>query len=725
MYIESIHIVSFGPFSNYRLDFICGLNVIEGKNESGKSTLCDFIRFIFYGFAEKYDRENHIGFNSDRAEGSAVINCNEKKYRIERRTVGAKESCSVIDIESGKKVFEGKIPGEVFFGMNRTLFESTVFIGQASGGKINGRETSEAVENLLFSADETVSVKKSLRILEKARTELYHKNKKGGRIFELNNAISVLNEKLYEASEISKEIISLNGEKNELEKHLKHEEAQAEQINAAICDFEMLEVRKRKLRLTELEKDYRDTVSKLSEFRSRYTRNGFFPDNDYYENLKKCGEEISRCNNKIKETETELEYLNDEIRERETDIYGAEEKYKNKKKKLMTKKNTSVSIGIICCVFAIVSAAGAAVMFSRSEFTFGLTTALFAVVFFSVMILGLVFSSKYINEIKIIENERENQDDFFRARLDVIKKNLETFREEKRKYKVMFDDFCHRWDVGSSSSVLSEVKDVLEGEEAYSHEAELKRVAYISFKTDSEEKSVYDPEDDGRDIFLPEGFDYKEYKRRLAFLTSKIKLDGEKAHKNEIRLTQLAAKGLSAAEILENINSLEYEKKMLSTKFDALVLACEKIEEASSKMRDAVSPRLSSIAGRYMDAVTNGKYDDIGVDNGFAISFRPETADGGRITKGEEFMSAGTADAAYVSLRLAIASLICGENNIPPLVFDESFSRFDDERLENMIKILLSSGSQVLLLTSLERDSAIAQKISDTNFSRIRLEGFR
>ena len=55
------------------------------------------------------------------------------------------------------------------------------------------------------------------------------------------------------------------------------------------------------------------------------------------------------------------------------------------------------------------------------------------------------------------------------------------------------------------------------------------------------------------------------------------------------------------------------------------------------------------MSGKLMGAVTHGKYDELGVDSGFSLSFRPETGNGGRITKGEEFMSAGTSDAAYVS----------------------------------------------------------------------------
>ena len=39
MIIENIHIISFGKLQDFRLDLSGGINIIEGGNESGKSTV--------------------------------------------------------------------------------------------------------------------------------------------------------------------------------------------------------------------------------------------------------------------------------------------------------------------------------------------------------------------------------------------------------------------------------------------------------------------------------------------------------------------------------------------------------------------------------------------------------------------------------------------------------------------------------------------------------------
>lgn len=53
MYIESIYIVSFGGLSNFGLELFDGLNIIEGKNESGKVQSAILSVLSFTAFREK------------------------------------------------------------------------------------------------------------------------------------------------------------------------------------------------------------------------------------------------------------------------------------------------------------------------------------------------------------------------------------------------------------------------------------------------------------------------------------------------------------------------------------------------------------------------------------------------------------------------------------------------------------------------------------------------
>lgn len=53
MFIKNIDIGVFGGDKNLHLDFDDHVNIIEGENEAGKSTICAFIKFIFYGLSGK------------------------------------------------------------------------------------------------------------------------------------------------------------------------------------------------------------------------------------------------------------------------------------------------------------------------------------------------------------------------------------------------------------------------------------------------------------------------------------------------------------------------------------------------------------------------------------------------------------------------------------------------------------------------------------------------
>ena len=49
MKIKEIKINNYGILKNKKINFENKLNIIYGKNESGKSTLLNYIKNIFYG----------------------------------------------------------------------------------------------------------------------------------------------------------------------------------------------------------------------------------------------------------------------------------------------------------------------------------------------------------------------------------------------------------------------------------------------------------------------------------------------------------------------------------------------------------------------------------------------------------------------------------------------------------------------------------------------------
>ena len=169
MIIEKIVIKSFGLIRDMTLEFSKSINVIEGHNEAGKSTIAAFIKYMLYGFdgaerpGEVDERKLRINWTTGTAEGSMNVNVKGNRYLITRVTTVSdssaarptyKEEASIIDLATGAPAF-GKVPaGEVFFGVGSELFENTAFGGQIGDSKINEGSVKESIENIIFSGSE-------------------------------------------------------------------------------------------------------------------------------------------------------------------------------------------------------------------------------------------------------------------------------------------------------------------------------------------------------------------------------------------------------------------------------------------------------------------------------------------------------------------------------------------------------------------------------------------
>ncbi len=188
MIIKNITVDEFGPLAELSLDLGNGINVIEGSNGSGKSSILSFVRFILYGLPSKRgeagaaDRERALSWKNNTAAGAMTVHCGDAEYRIERRaTIGARDNCidrvKMIDMKSGAEVHRGEVPGLVLLGVSQSVFDSTACVRQLDNGALDATGVSEAIENILFSADADISVKNALQKLGAARRSL--KNSRG------------------------------------------------------------------------------------------------------------------------------------------------------------------------------------------------------------------------------------------------------------------------------------------------------------------------------------------------------------------------------------------------------------------------------------------------------------------------------------------------------------------------------------------------------------------
>ena len=709
MYVESIQITSFGSLSGFTLDLSDGINVVLGDNEAGKSTVAEFIRYVLYGFASKSDRERYQSFSSEVSAGSIILSDNGKRYRVERRTAGTKDNCNIYDLDTGSQCFEGKVPGEVFFGVPAGLFVSTAFVGQTGGNRINGKTTSELLDNLLFAADEGVNVKKSLKKLDENKVALLHKNKKGGRIFELEGDLNSLEGVYEKAKEDGENIIALENRIRDYSGKLEYEESKRDELSAQVADYYLSKSRERKARLNSLKDAYEKATEALTEHKNKYVRNGFFPDQSYLESLKECASEVVHCDERISGVEKRLDNLNRELEKDREEREKAQKLIREQKALVTAKRSVAIAAAVITCIGFLASSAVCAFLFVISKALPAAGVGALSAVLFGCMIGSFVLINRHSSAIRELDTRATIQDDGFSARLDVLREELTDRKEEKDKYSQTLNDLCARWNVKYSKAAIEEMISVINERQTLETEQEIARIAYVQMKTDAEENIEAEPDDDGHDILVSPDFDLKGSERTLSMIENMIRLKNRDMKEFEIKLASLTATAEVPSEVLERITTLKNEITELRNRYAAYSLAYEKIESAAEKMRASVSPRLSAGASDRMSSLTEGKYDEIGVNGEFSVSFRPMT-EGGRVTRSDDYMSAGTSDIAYVSLRLALSELIANGKNMPPVIFDESFSRLDDERLTNMLRLIEKENTQIVILSSNRREAEIMKK---------------
>lgn len=142
MNINKIKINSFGKLKEKEINLKNGINIIYGKNESGKSTLLKFIINTFYGISknkkgkEYSDFEKYTPWIGDDFSGKIEYELNNKnKYEIYRDFKKKNPKIFNDNMEDISKEFNiDKTKGNQFFyeqtGVDEELFLSTLVVGQ-------------------------------------------------------------------------------------------------------------------------------------------------------------------------------------------------------------------------------------------------------------------------------------------------------------------------------------------------------------------------------------------------------------------------------------------------------------------------------------------------------------------------------------------------------------------------------------------------------------------
>lgn len=162
------------------------------------------------------------------------------------------------------------------------------------------------------------------------------------------------------------------------------------------------------------------------------------------------------------------------------------------------------------------------------------------------------------------------------------------------------------------------------------------------------------------------------------------------------------------------------ENDAISVEIDAINLAAETMTELQSSIQSSFGHYLNKEAGELIAGITGGVYDSMWIDQNLDIFMNTP----GKIVPIED-VSSGTMDQIYLALRLAAARLIQGDTGAVearlPLIFDDSFAMYDEQRLASALRYITEiHHGQILLFTCHTREQRILEN-EDVKFNLIEM----
>ena len=733
MVIKSINIISFGMIKNRTFEFADGLNVIEGDNETGKSTVGAFIKFMFYGM-NKAEREKYTGWGEPGCSGTLTLESGGDTYRIERELLITRPKDKVAVIApNGAPIKTDKTPAELFIGLPEQVYLNTSFTGQL-GSAVNGAGLPEAVENILFSADEAVNTAKALKKLDDMRITLLYKNKKGGRVLELENTAAELEYKLSSAKSASEQIFTLDDSIRTMRTRYASNKEKAALIMAQLEEYDAYMRLDAAATHEENKKELSKKEQAVKALEEERGKNGFLPDGEYTDRLHTLNAELAELHSEEAENERDLREAAEDIDNDEAGaivkmasgvggVEGVRKIYGG-----IMKKTSSFRITALICVIAAILSFGAGVMFFLQDLIIphvvicGVCAVVFAVIAvimfskISKLMSGLhklaaklgAEDCKKIPELLNYAEERSSDTEKKSKRLDAARERQIKLKEKSDtlKAKIIAETSkCGVADPSKLPELIAEAEKTVTDLSAARSELE---IAQYKARISAEKIEGVDVTKLREKIkgALPvsefKNFNVDMKRTELNWLTKQNESLTDKLTEAERSLAAANATFTLPSQIYARLTDTRAALEEAREDYEAYVLAYEKLSEASRELRSSISPMLARYAGDLMNGFSGGKYTELGISDTFGITYS-----GGGMTHPADTLSSGTQDMAYISLRLSLVRLLYKEKTA--VFFDDTFARVDNGRLIRIMKTLSTLDDQCIIFTCRDREGKCAE----------------
>ena len=272
MKIENLKVNGFGKLENKEINFSNGINVIQGNNEAGKSTLLKFITSMFYGTARNKkgrdisDFEKYKPWGKEEYSGKITYTLdNNEEYEVYREF--KKKSPIIYDEQKNditKNYQIDKNKDSMFFIEQTGITEENFFascVAEQEGVRLSANMKNSIIQklsNIVSSGSENISYKKTLDKLNKRQLEEIGSSRSTGR------PLNVVEEEIERKEAEKKEIeiykdkkYQVENEKEDIKTNLQENKATLDLLRQQKINLEKTQLEKEKIKIFEqaLEKD--------------------------------------------------------------------------------------------------------------------------------------------------------------------------------------------------------------------------------------------------------------------------------------------------------------------------------------------------------------------------------------------------------------------------------------------------------------------------------------
>lgn len=178
-------------------------------------------------------------------------------------------------------------------------------------------------------------------------------------------------------------------------------------------------------------------------------------------------------------------------------------------------------------------------------------------------------------------------------------------------------------------------------------------------------------------------------------------------HSLELDKNNILPKLEKLAEMEEELEELNEKEQNLINLNTSMELAKQVLETAYIKMKENVTPKFTENLSKNIEKISNGKYKNVRINDQEGIIVEKEN---GEYISSEK-LSIGTIDQLYISLRLGAIKELSEETM--PIILDEAFAYYDEERLANILKYIGEEfkNNQIIILTCTNREREILENL--------------